>query len=257
MRLENKVVLITGAGTGIGRACAELFAKEGAKVIVSGIDYEPLIDVVNAIKTGGGNAIVVTLDVTSESAWDEAIAQAIEAYGTLDVLVNNAGIAIFGNAEDATLEQWEQTQAVNLTGVFLGTRIAIKAMKKHGGSIINVSSIEGIIADPNAAAYNASKGGVRIYSKSAALHCAQQGYYIRVNTLHPGFISTPMTTSNLVDSFGEEASKAYTQDLLTKIPLGRMAHPDEMATGMLFLACDDSSYMTGGELVMDGGFTAQ
>ncbi|MAZ89582.1 MAG: 3-beta hydroxysteroid dehydrogenase [Cellvibrionaceae bacterium] len=257
MKLQNKVAVITGGGTGIGRATALLFAEQGARVVVTGIEAAPLHEVVIEIKQLGGEALAIEQDVTLESTWDSVIAEVIGAYGQLDILINNAGIALFANTEDESLENWEKTQSVNLNSVFLGTRAAIKAMKESGGSIVNVSSIEGLVGHPMASAYNASKGGVRIYSKSAALHCAQQGYNIRINTLHPGFISTPMTTTNVVESFGEEGADAFLADVISKIPMGRMAEAREMATGLLFLASDDSTYMTGAELVMDGGFTAQ
>ena len=257
MRLENRVALITGGGTGIGRATAELFAEEGARVVVSGIDIEPLLEVAQLIQSRGGQALAIEQDVTIEATWDNVIAQTTEHFGQLDVLVNNAGILIVGNTEDLTLEQWEKTQAVNMTAVFLGTRAAIKVMKNHGGSIINISSIEGIVGEPKAAAYNASKGAVRIYSKSAALHCAKEGYNIRVNTLHPGFIDTAMTSTTVIDAMGEDGAEAFLSEIANKIPMGRVAQPREMANGLLFLASDDSSYMTGAELVMDGGYTAQ
>jgi 3(or 17)beta-hydroxysteroid dehydrogenase len=256
MKLHDKVVLITGGGTGIGRAAAVLFAQEGAKVVVSGIELAPLQEVMDIIQQQGGEALAIEQDVSVESTWDSVIDQTLTHFGQLDIVINSAGVGILGNAEDTTLEQWDQTQSVNLTGVFLGTRAAIKAMKSRGGSIINISSIEGIVGEPQAAAYNASKGGVRIYSKSAALYCAQQSYNIRVNTLHPGFVDTPMTSGNIVEDMGEEAAEEFMAGVLARIPMGRMAEPREMATGLLFLASDDSSYMTGAELVMDGGYTA-
>ncbi len=179
----------------------------------------------------------------------------MNTFGQLNVLVNNAGIALLGNAEDTSLEDWDKVQSVNSTAVFLGVRSAIKAMKNNAGSIINISSIEGIVGEPVAAAYNASKGAVRIFSKSAALHCAQQGYDIRVNSLHPGAIETPMLQG--LGGGNTEAGNAMRQALIAKTPMGRLADPREMATGILFLASDDSSFMTGAELVMDGGLTAQ
>jgi NAD(P)-dependent dehydrogenase (short-subunit alcohol dehydrogenase family) len=255
MRLENKVALITGGGTGIGKATAILFAEEGAKVVVTGLDQQELDDVSAAIQQAGGEALALQQDVTEEGGWDTVVSQTLKTFGQLNVLVNNAGIALIGNAEHTSLDEWEKTQAVNSTGVFLGVRAAIKAMKNNAGSIINISSVEGIVGEPSAAAYNASKGAVRIYSKSAALYCTQQGYNIRVNSLHPGAVETPMM--NGLGGGDTEVGNIIRQTLIGKTPIGRLAAPREMATGILFLASDDSSYMTGAELVMDGGMTAQ
>jgi 3(or 17)beta-hydroxysteroid dehydrogenase len=205
--------------------------------------------------TNGGKAIAITQDVSDEAGWDSVIEQIINQFGQLDVVVNNAGIAIPGNVEELSLDDFEATQKINTTGVFLGVRAAVKSMKENGGAIINVSSIEGIVGDQNAAAYNASKGAVGIYTKSAALHCANNGYNIRVNSLHPGYIVTPMVT-DLGEAMGAEAAQEFMAGILAKIPMGCMAQPSEMASGLLFLACDDSSYMTGSELVMDGGYIA-
>lgn len=256
LRLENKVALITGAGTGIGYATAIRFAEEGARIVATGLEQGPLDSLVADIEQLGGEAIGIQQDVTIEARWAQVIDQAMTRFGRIDVLVNNAGIGIPGNVEEETLEGWRRTQCVNMEGVFLGTQAAIKAMKPHGGSIINVSSIEGIVGEPDAAAYNASKGGVRIFTKSAAIHCGRMGYNIRVNSLHPGFIETPLTTTNFVEQFGEAVAKAFIADKESKIPLGKMGQPIDMANGCLFLASDESRYMTGAELVMDGGFTA-
>jgi len=258
MRLKGKVAYISGGGTGIGRATAEVFSEQGAKVVISGLQLEDLRDCVEAIQSKGGEVLALQQDVTQEDSWPQVMATTIETFGRLDIMVNNAGIALMGNVEDETLEGWRKTQAVNIEGVFLGTQAAIKAMKENGaGSIINISSIEGLIGEPAVAAYNASKGAVRIFSKSAALHCAQNGYNIRVNTLHPGFIETAMTTTNVVEQFGEEAAAQVMDGVMAKVPLGRAGQAREMATSILFLASDDSSYMTGAELVVDGGYTAQ
>ncbi len=258
MRLKGKVAYISGGGTGIGRATAEVFSEQGAKVVVSGLQLEDLRDCVEAIQSKGGEVLALQQDVTQEDSWPQVMEKTIETFGRLDIMVNNAGIALMGNVEDETLEGWRKTQAVNIEGVFLGTQAAIKAMKENGaGSIINISSIEGLIGEPAVAAYNASKGAVRIFSKSAALHCAQNGYNIRVNTLHPGFIETAMTTTNVVEQFGEEVAAQVMDGVMAKVPLGRAGQAREMATSILFLASDDSSYMTGAELVVDGGYTAQ
>jgi hypothetical protein len=172
----------------------------------------------------------------------------------LDVLVNNAGIAAPANVEEETLEGWRKTQSVNMEGVFLGCRAAIAVMKEKGGSIINISSIEGIVGDPNTPAYNASKGGVRIFTKSVALHCAGHGYAIRVNSLHPGYILTPMVEKGL-EMMPKDVSEAMLARVLGEIPLGTMGEPRDIAEGCLFLASDESKYMTGSDLVIAGGYT--
>ncbi|MGH1372608.1 MAG: glucose 1-dehydrogenase [Cellvibrionaceae bacterium] len=258
MRLAEKVAFISGGGTGIGRATAETFAEQGAKVVISGLSFDDMKDCVVAIEAKGGEVIALEQDVTEEDSWPNVMAETIKKFGRLDIMVNNAGVAFAGNVEEETLEGWRKTQSVNIEGVFLGTKAAIKAMKDSGGgSIINISSIEGLIGEPTVAAYNASKGAVRIFSKSAALHCAQSGYNIRINTLHPGFIETAMTTTNVVEQFGEEIAAQIMDGVMAKVPLGRAGQPKEMANAILFLASDDSSYMTGAELVVDGGYTAQ
>jgi NAD(P)-dependent dehydrogenase (short-subunit alcohol dehydrogenase family) len=184
------------------------------------------------------------------------VAEILERFGRLDILVNNAGIALVGTAEDTTLSDWQATQRVNLDAVFLGTREAIKAMKTSGGSIINISSIEGIVGEPKVAAYNASKGGVRIFTKSAALHCAAEGYGIRVNSVHPGFIATAMVT-DAVASMTEAEGTQFQERIMGSIPMGRMGEPIDIANGVLFLASEESCYMTGSELVIDGGYIAR
>lgn len=258
MRLKGKVAYISGGGTGIGRATAEVFSEQGAKVVISGLKLEDLTDCVEAVKSKGGEILALVQDVTQEDSWPQVMEKTIETFGQLDIMVNNAGIALVGSVEDETLEGWRKTQTVNIDGVFLGTQAAIKTMKENGGgSIINISSIEGLIGAPNLAAYNASKGAVRIFSKSAALHCAENGYNIRINTLHPGFIETAMTTTNVAEQFGEEIAAQIMGEMMAKVPIGRAGKAREMATSILFLASDDSSYMTGAELVVDGGYTAQ
>lgn len=172
------------------------------------------------------------------------------------MLVNNAGIAVIAPIEQETLDGWRRTQAVNMEGVFLGTREAVRAMKGRGGSIINISSIEGLIGEPMAPAYNASKGGVRLFTKSAALYCAQSGLRVRVNSVHPGYVGTPLV-ANAIGALPPEQGAALTQDLIGRIPLGRLGEPRETANAVLFLASDESSYMTGSELVIDGGYTAK
>jgi len=253
MRVKGKVAMVTGGGSGIGEAISVRLAEEGATVVVTDINEESAKRVAAEI---GGESIAMHQDVTSEQRWSEVVAEVLARFGSLDVLVNNAGIGLVGTAEDTTLEDWRTTQSVNMEAVFLGTREAIKAMKSSGGgSIINISSIEGIIGEPKVAAYNASKGGVRIFTKSAALHCAGEGYNIRVNSVHPGFIGTAMV-SDAVASMSAEDGAAFEQRILESIPLGRMGEPRDIANGVLYLASDESSYVTGSELVIDGGYIA-
>jgi 3(or 17)beta-hydroxysteroid dehydrogenase len=254
MRLQNKVALVTGAGNGIGAATATRFAEEGALVIVTDINGESAESVAAQINGNGGRAEARTQDVTDEALWNTLVADIAATHGGLDVLVNNAGIAIPGNAENTSLEDWRKTQAINGESVFMGTRAAVAVMKARGGSIINISSIEGIVGEPNATAYNYSKGGVRIFTKSAALHCAAEGYPIRINSVHPGFILTAMV-ENAIAAMPEEQSQVMYERLMQEIPLGAMGEPLDIANGCLFLASQESKYMTGSELIIDGGYT--
>ena len=203
MRVSGKVALVTGGGSGIGAATSLRLAEEGALVVVSDIDADAAAQVVNDIIGGGFKAEASYQDVTDQQQWQEIVSGIMERHGQLDILVNNAGIALTGSIEDATLEEWRQVNAVNSESVFMGTQAAIAAMKGNGGSIINISSIEGLVGDPLIAAYNASKAAVRMMTKSAALHCAEQGYGIRINSVHPGFIETPMVAKG-VEAMGEE-----------------------------------------------------
>ena len=254
MRLKNKVALVTGGGSGIGEATCKRFAEEGALVVVTDINGEGARRVAADITASGGQAHALTQDVTDEAAWDELVTRIVADHGQIDVLVNNAGIALPGSVEDATLEDWRKVQAVNTEAVFLGCRAAVKVMKGSGGSIINMSSIEGIIGDPNTAAYNASKGAVRIFTKSVALHCASEGYPIRVNSVHPGFILTPLVEDAIAGMPADVAEEAFAR-LMREIPMGAMGEPLDIANGCVFLASDESKYMTGSELVIDGGYT--
>ncbi|MFN0000962.1 MAG: glucose 1-dehydrogenase [Burkholderiaceae bacterium] len=256
MRLANKVALITGAGSGLGEATAHRLAEEGAHVVASDIDAAAVARVVAAIVAKGGSAEAQQQDVTDEARWQELIADMLARLGQIDILVNNAGIVMTGSAEDTSVDDWRRTQQVNLDAVFVGTREAIRAMKHRGGSIINISSIDGIIGEPMAAAYSASKGGVRIFTKSAALHCANKGYRIRVNSLHPGVIRTPMV-ENAFAALPPADRQALIARLEAQIPLGAWGEPVDIANGVLFLASDESRYMTGAELVIDGGYTAK
>jgi 3(or 17)beta-hydroxysteroid dehydrogenase len=254
-RVAGKVAIVTGGALGIGRATAQLLAREGARVAVTDVLADEGRAVAEEIGKGGGEARFLEHDVTSEEAWSAVVRDTLAAWGRLDILVNNAGVALAGTAEETSLEDWRRLMAVNLDGVFLGTKHAIPAMKATGGgSIVNLSSIEGLIGDPNLAAYNASKGGVRIFTKSAALHCAKAGYRVRVNSVHPGYIWTPMVENYLNTQDDPAAGKRYIESLH---PVGHLGEPDDIAYGILYLASDESKFVTGTELVIDGGYTAQ
>lgn len=253
-RVAGKVAVVTGGGLGLGRAACLMLAREGARIAVTDVKEAEGRGVAEEIIAAGGEAIFLRHDVASETDWKNVIDTVMARFGRLDILVNNAGVALTGSVEDTTLEQWRWLMSINLDGVFLGTKAAIAVMKGKGGSIINLSSIEGLIGDPNLAAYNASKGGVRIFSKSAALHCAKAGYQIRVNSLHPGYIWTPMVKNFLAGQADPEAAAKLVASLH---PVGHLGDPDDIANAILYLASDESKFVTGAELVVDGGYTAQ
>jgi NAD(P)-dependent dehydrogenase (short-subunit alcohol dehydrogenase family) len=255
-RVKNKVAIVTGGASGLGKSSAKLLAREGAKIVVSDIDEEGGKKVVQQIKEDGGEAIFIKQDVAKEGEWKNVIETTLETYGKLHILANSAGIGLGGTVEDVTLEDWKNLIDINLNGTFLGTKYGIKGMRKtdEGGSIINFSSIEGLIGDPNLPAYNASKGGVTIFTKSAALHCAKQGYGIRINSIHPAYIWTPMVENFLKAQGDVEEGKKQLESLH---PIGHLGEPDDIGYGVVYLASDESKFMTGSELVIDGGYTAQ
>jgi NAD(P)-dependent dehydrogenase (short-subunit alcohol dehydrogenase family) len=255
-RVAGKIVLITGGASGIGLASAEACAREGAVVVITDVNVAGGESQARRLAAEGLRVEFMPQDAASEADWQRVVDDILRRHGRLDVLVNNAGIAVVAPLEQETLEGWRRTQAVNMEGVFLGTREAVRAMKGRGGSIVNISSIEGIVGEPLVPAYNASKGGVRIFTKSVALHCAQNGYGIRVNSVHPGYVGTPLV-ANALGALPPEQAAALHRDLIGRIPLGRLAEPREIANVVLFLASDESSYMTGSELVVDGGYTAK
>ena len=253
MRLEGKVALITGGARGMGAAEAKIFSREGAKVVICDVLEADGQQTEAEINETGGDAIFVKLDVTQQSEWDAVISRTVEQFGKLDIIVNNAGVASNLSIEETTIEEWDRVMDINAKGVFLGTKAAITQMKSQGtgGSVINISSISGNVGqDGVAAAYNSSKGAVRIFSKSAAIQHAKDG--IRVNTIHPGPIQTPMTQAGWENA--ERVGDFFVQQ---STPMGRYGKPEEVANGALFLASDESSYVTGAELVIDGGYTAQ
>lgn len=250
-RLEGKIALITGAASGIGWVTAELFAQEGAIVILADRAADKLAQRLQGLQAQSGGHRAVALDVTSEDDWKRVLLEIEREFGRLDVLVNNAGIGYFRSIADTTFEEWRNILAVNLDSVFLGTKHALPLLARSGkGSIVNVSSIRGQVAGPNVAAYSASKAGVRLFTKSTAIECAAARNGIRANSVHPGVIETPMSAQALEDP-------AKLQKSLEHIPVGRLGKAAEIAAAIVFLASDESSYMTGSELTIDGGYTAQ
>lgn len=256
-RLAGRTALITGGARGIGAATSRLLAEHGASVVIADLDGERARIFVDELEGMGLKARAKEFDASSEAAWKETTEEILRIEGRLDVVVNNAGIGFFGTVEDVTLEQWEKTQAVNHTGVFLGNKYSIIAMKKagNGGSIINMSSVKGLVGSPEYACYDASKGGVRALTKASALHCAKQNYGIRVNSIHPGYVNTDAGQSTGFRS--AEDVRQMMDAAIALHPIGRIADPLEIAFPILFLASDESSFMTGSELVVDGGYTAQ
>lgn len=260
-KLTGKVAVVTGAASGIGKATAQAFLREGARVALTDLDRDGLDGVLEELQDADVTARSYRHDVTSEDDWRRVVDDVLDAWGRFDVLVNNAGIADARPLVDTSLEQWRKVMSVDLDSVFLGTRFAIEAMRRsgNGGSIVNVSSAAGIKAGAKAAAYCASKAAVRMLTRVAALECADAKDGIRVNSICPGGVRTPIwegldfwETVRKNAGGNEEAWEAMTAG----IPLGRFSHPDEIARSILFLASDDSAFMTGSDLVIDGGYTA-
>jgi NAD(P)-dependent dehydrogenase (short-subunit alcohol dehydrogenase family) len=251
-RVSGKVALVTGAASGIGRACAEILAREGAEVILTDLQASGE-EVAVTIRNSGGKARFIHHDVASESEWIDVIASVEKQSGRLDILVNNAGIAVAGLIHELTLDAWRRQMAVNVDGVFLGVKTALPLMRKSaGGSIINISSIAGLRGAANLSAYCASKGAVRLFTKSVALECAAMQDGIRCNSVHPGLIETPIW-AQVVPGSNEPMDLDAAATL--RVPLRRKGWPDDIAKVVLFLASDDSGYMTGEEVVVDGGMT--
>jgi 3(or 17)beta-hydroxysteroid dehydrogenase len=250
MRLAGKVALISGGARGMGAIEARMFAREGAKVVIGDVLEADGRNVAAEINAAGGEAVFIRLDVTREADWQQAVATAVQRFGKLDVLVNNAGVSGQGKVENTSLEEWNRVMDINSTGVFLGSKTVIPAMRQAGGgSIINISSQLGLVGvDNSSPQYQASKGAVRLLTKATAMQYAGEG--IRVNSVHPGPIVTPMTEVRRADP-------AVHQLTVSRIPLGRYGQPEDIAYGVLYLASDESAYVTGSELVIDGGWTAQ
>jgi len=244
-RVQDKVCIITGAASGLGKCSAELLAAEGARLVLADIDDAAGMAVAESLPT----AIYVHCDVTSEADWQSLFAAADAEYGRVDVLLNNAGIAVLATIESTSLEQWELIQKVNSTSVFLGCKFALEAMKDTGGSIINMSSMAALVGVPMYAAYTASKGAIRSLTKTVALHCQQKGYPIRCNSIHPGGINTPMGHKALADADSSDLE-------LLAGGAGAMGEPEDIGWMVVYLAADESRHVNGAEMVVDNAFTA-
>ena len=262
-RLDGKVALISGAARGIGAETARLMVETGAKVAIGDVLDERGRDTARGL---GDAALYVHLDVTAEADWNAAITAAVARFGKLDILVNNAGLFLGKDIESASLDEWHRLCAVNLTGVFLGTKLAISALREtaqtspHGSAIVNLASTAGIVGSTQDPLYSLTKGGVTLFTKSAALEFARKGYRIRVNSMHPGTIDTDMGDQVLVTrarNLGTNDVEAARRQVVERLPIGRMGTPNDIAKGIVFLASDDAGFMTGAGLVIDGGITAQ
>jgi NAD(P)-dependent dehydrogenase (short-subunit alcohol dehydrogenase family) len=256
-RVAGKVALVTGAASGIGRATALLLAQEGAAVVCADRNAEGTTQTARTIQEHGGRALAMTLDVTSEDDWETTMTRTVAVFGTLDILVNSAGIAFAAPVPETSLADWRRVLAVNLDGVFLGTRQALRAMRARGGSVINVSSASGIRASAGACAYSVSKAAVCMFGKVTAKECREQGIPVRVNTVCPGGVKTPLWATmpffqELIARTGSEESafRAMAGDK----PGNRFAEPDEIARAILYLASDESAFVTGLDLIIDAGY---
>ena len=249
MRVAGKVALVSGGARGIGAATAQLLAQEGAAVVLGDVLETEGRQTAAGIVAAGGRATFMPLDVVSAASWRQVLAATVAAYGQLDVLVNNAGVSGRAAVAETDGETWDRVLEINGKGVFLGTKLAIPELRKAGGgSIVNISSIYGMVGSETSAAYHASKGAVRIFTKAAAIQYAADG--IRVNSVHPGFVDSPMTAAS-------HALPEVHNLRISRTPLGRMGTPEDIAAGILYLASDESAFVTGSELVIDGGMTAQ
>jgi len=251
-RVSGKAAIVTGAASGLGREISCLLAREGAKVIATDINKDDGQACVDKILANGGDGVFFQQDVSLEEDWQRLMTFTMKRYGRLDIHVNCAGVFLSGSIEKLTLEQWRWVMSVNLDGTFLGIKYAAEVMKKNsGGSIINISSVGGMVGTIDSAPYNTSKGGVRILSKAAAMEFSKAGYdyNIRVNSVHPGVIETPMTAPMIHDPKGGK-------EMLSWTPIGHFGEPIDVAYGVLFLASEESKFITGSELVIDGGWSA-
>lgn len=265
-RVKGKVALVTGAASGIGRASALLLAREGAAVVATDVQDDAGRDCVAAIKKAGGDAIYLHHDVASEEAWISVVAETKQRFGKLDVLVNNAGIAVACAVTDMSLADWRKQTSINLDGVFLGVKHGLPLMRASGGgSIVNISSLAGLKGSPGLAGYCATKGGVRLFTKAVAMECAAARDQVRVNSVHPGIIETAIWGSIAegmpIGSAGTTRQGANAPDLdalsSMVVPTGVKGFPEDIAAGVLYLASDDFRYVTGTELVIDGGMSTR
>ena len=262
-RVQGKVALITGGASGIGRGCAERLAQEGAVIVITDIQDDKGREVVDALRSSGAKADYLHHDVTSEAAWIEVIGKVKALHGRLDILVNNAGIGLSGLVTEFSLADFRRQMAINVDGVFLGMKHALPLMREHqSGSVINISSVAGLKGSPNMSGYCATKGAVRLMTKSVAMECADARDGIRVNSMHPGIIETPIWDT--IIGTGEPGDNVRPQrdlalDALTEtaVPLGVKGFPLDIANGVLWLASDESRYVTGAEMVIDGGLTVR
>lgn len=265
-RLDGKVAFISGAARGIGAETARLMVEAGAKVAIGDVLDERGRQTVQAIAGANGAALYLHLDVTREADWTAAIAATVARFGGLDILVNNAGLFLGKGIEEASLDEWHRLCAVNLTGVFLGTKLALQALRErarqslHGSAIVNLASVAGLVGSQLDPLYSLTKGGVTLFTKSAALEFARKGYRVRVNSIHPGVIQTDMGDQTFVSrarNLGTNDVGEARRQAVERLPIGRLGTVTDIANGILFLASDDAAFMTGAGLVVDGGTTAQ
>ena len=265
-RLDGKVALVSGAARGIGAETAMRMAEAGAKVVIGDILEDRARETAKAIVAAGGTATYASLDVTSEASWAAAVAAAKKQHGGLDILVNNAGIFLGKDFMDVTIEEWNRLVAINMTGVFLGTKMCAPELaergktSKHGSAIVNLASVAGIVGSQLDPLYSMTKGGVTLFTKSSALSFGRKGWKIRVNSIHPGVIETDMgaqTFASRAKQLGSNDVDGARSVALKQHPIGRLGVPDDIARGIVFLASDDAGFMTGSGMVVDGGLTAQ
>jgi NAD(P)-dependent dehydrogenase (short-subunit alcohol dehydrogenase family) len=264
--LERRVALVTGAAGGIGAAICHRLSKEGAFIVAAEINFEDASSVAEQVRKGGGGVFAVQLDVTNQLQWRYTVAETLRVAGGLDILVNNAGVAHIKSLEAVSVDEWNADINVNLNGAFLGIKESLNAMRESakrtpsGASIINIASVSALVGSPGMPAYSASKGGLRAFSKAVALDFAKRRYGIRVNSIYPGLIDTTLTTPLFESMRGANSNKdieTIRVEMIEKYPIGRIGRPEEVAGVVCFFAGDDSSYMVGAELVVDGGLTAQ
>ena len=265
-RLDGKVALVSGAARGIGAETARKMAAAGATIVVADILAERVRETAKQITDAGGKALALALDVTTEESWTAAVAAALKQFGKLDILVNNAGMFLGKDLMDATMEEWNRLVAVNMTGVWLGTKACAPALaesgktSRHGSAIVNLASVAGLVGSQLDPLYSMSKGGVTLFTKSAALSFARKGWKIRVNSIHPGVIETDMGAQTFVSrarQVGSNDVEAARNVAARQHPIGRLGVAEDIALGIVFLASDDAGFMTGSGLVVDGGLTAQ